>query len=279
MRTRTIAVGVAVLAVAVLAGAAQAGTWVQLPDMSATGLDVLATWRTDASGTPVYRKVVADDFKCTQTGLITNITIWGSWLNDELNPLAAFHLTIRADVPAGVDAPYSHPGNREEDILWRMTCGSGVPVRTLVGTASEQFYDPNTKSMIGTDTKVWKYSFNFSEAMAFMQQGTAADPVTYWLTVQADQMGTDTEDAFGWKTSLNHKLDDAVYADTDVWGGALTGPAPLPVFWADLHYPAGHPLAPGSMDMAFAVSPEPATLCLLGAGLAGFAIRRGRRGF
>jgi len=261
------------LAAIVLPQAARAGNWVQLPDMSATGLDVLATWRTGETGSPVYQKVVADDFKCTQTGLITNIVIWGSWLNDELNPLTAFKLSIRADVPAGKDAPYSHPGNRPEDILWQMGFGADAPVRTLYGTAPEQFYDPNTKSMLGADTKVWKYTFDIPEAMAFTQLGTVADPVTYWLTVQAGQMGT--EGAFGWKTSLNHNLDDAAYADTVVWGGALTGPAPSPVFWADLHYPEGHTMAPGSMDMAFAVSPEPATLTLLGLGA--IALMRRRR--
>jgi len=263
------------LAVTLLSPAARAGNWVQLPDMSATGLDVLATWRTGETGSPVYQKVVADDFKCTQTGKITNIVIWCSWLNDELNPLTAFKMSIRADVPAGVDAPYSHPGNRPEDILWEIACGAGVPVKTLYGLAPGQFYDPNTKSMLGTDTKVWKYTFNFSEAMAFTQRGTLADPVTYWLTVQAGQMGT--QGAFGWRTSLDHNFDDAVYADTDVWGGALTGPAPSPVFWGDLHYPAGHPMAPDSMDMAFAVSPEPATMALLGLGAAGLVARRFRR--
>jgi len=274
MKVRIAGLFVLGLAVTLLPQAARAGNWVQLPDMSAagTGLDVLATWRTDAAEVPVYQKVVADDFKCTRTGPITNITIWGSWLNDELNPNTAFKLTIRADVPAGRDAPYSHPGNGPEDILWQVACGAGVPVRTLYGTAPEQFYDPNTKSMLGADTKVWKYTFNFPEAMAFTQHGTLADPVTYWLTVQADQMGP--EGAFGWKTSLDHNLDDAAYADTDVWGGALTGPAPSPVFWSDLHYPAGHPLAPGSMDMAFAVSPEPATMALLGLGVAGILARR-----
>jgi len=48
--------------------------WVQLPDLSPTGIDVYAT----------NPKVLADDFLCTQTGLITDIHIWGSWLGDYL---------------------------------------------------------------------------------------------------------------------------------------------------------------------------------------------------
>src|SRR5881628_2400901 len=53
--------------------------WVQMPDLQ-NGMDVLDTF------SPIlpYNKILADDFKCTQTGPITSIHIWGSWLNDRV---------------------------------------------------------------------------------------------------------------------------------------------------------------------------------------------------
>src|SRR5438128_379175 len=75
--------------------------WVQLPDLQ-NGMDVLDTF------SPIlpYNKILADDFLCTQTGPITSIHIWGSWLNDNvprdpsglpIPPL--FDLSIHSDVP------------------------------------------------------------------------------------------------------------------------------------------------------------------------------------
>src|SRR5512137_3002215 len=70
----------------------------QLPDLSPNGLDVKAT----------APKILADDFLCTQTGPITDVHIWGSWLYDRLpydpatnqpDPTApTFKLSIHADV-------------------------------------------------------------------------------------------------------------------------------------------------------------------------------------
>ena len=51
--------------------------WVQMPDLQ-NGMDVYDTF----SPLLPYNKILADDFKCTQTGPITSIHIWGSWLND-----------------------------------------------------------------------------------------------------------------------------------------------------------------------------------------------------
>src|SRR5438477_13166138 len=56
--------------------------WVQFPDRTKTGYDVLAAQ--SAAGTQPL--VIADDFLCRQTGPITDIHIWVSWLGDNPDP-------------------------------------------------------------------------------------------------------------------------------------------------------------------------------------------------
>jgi hypothetical protein len=254
--------------------------YVQMPDLNPvpgtiTGMDVNATWR--LLGVPPqpqfpFVKVLADDFPCTTTGPITGIHVWGSWLNDQSNPNTTFHLSIHADVPKDATGAYSHPGN----VLWQQEFTPGSYTARLWAQAQEFFYEPNHDTIIGNDTQVVQYNFPIPPATAFVQQGTAANPMVYWLDVQATVPG---DEVFGWKTSVNHWNDDAVFADTTIplsMGGQLYGPAAAPVFWQDMHYPANHPFAGQSIDMSFAITtiPEPATLSLLALGVLGLIRRR-----
>jgi hypothetical protein len=250
--------------------------YVQLPDLNSlpgaiTGMDVNATWRvtqTPPDPQPPFIKVLADDFPCTVTGPITGIHIWGSWLDDRVNPNTHFHLSIHEDVPADLaSGTYSYPGK----VLWEQDFSPGSYIGKLWGTAQELFYDPNTNSLLGNDTQVWQYNFPIPLDTAFVQQGTAADPKVYWLDVQAAVPG---DEVFGWKTSVDHWNDDAVFADTSLplsMGGVLNGPLSGPPYWLDMHYPTNHPYAGQSIDQAFAITtvPEPGTLALLGGGLVG----------
>jgi hypothetical protein len=223
----------------------------QLPDLTPTGLDVLATF-----GTPLGSKVLADDFMCTQTGPITDIHIWGSWLNDMVAPNAVFHLSIHADIPAGAGPfPYSTPG----PTLWSMDLNPSQ--QRLYATAPEQFYNPNTGTMLGADTMVYQYNFYIPQALAFQQQqGTI-----YWLDVQC--MTADPGLLFGWKTSGSpHFMDDAVWGDNLMLGGE-------PQFWEELIDPTGQ-----SRDLAFVITtPEPSTLTLTALAVAALVIFRRRR--
>jgi hypothetical protein len=249
--------------------------YVQLPDLNPlpgaiTGMDVNATWQV-ASVPPVpvwpYVKVLADDFPCTTTGPITGIHVWGSWLGDVDNPNTTFHLSIHDNVPVDPTGHYSHPGN----VLWQQDFAPGSYIPKPYAVAQEAFYDPNQDLIIGSDTQVWLYNFPIPIAQAFVQKGTAANPLVYWLDVQAVVPG---REVFGWKTSVTQWNDDAVFADTSLplsMGGVLNGPLTAPPYWLDMHYPVGHPYVGQSIDLAFAVTtvPEPGTLMLLGCGLAG----------
>ena len=137
----------------------------QLPDRE-TGLDVLA----------VVEKKLADDWRCTGTGYVTDIHIWGSWLNDFAGQ-PAFLLEIWEDVPAGTTAemPWSHPGQP----VWGMDFDPGMYVAREVGTANECFFDPNQNEIIGTDSVVWQYNFYIDAAEAFYQE----EGKIYWLSV------------------------------------------------------------------------------------------------
>jgi hypothetical protein len=250
----------------------QPAKWVQLPDLSLTGMDVYDTRWPQTNPTSTQFKILADDWRCTSVDPVTDIHIWGSWLNNHLpfgdqpftgDPSAVtFKLSIHEDVPAGVDAPWSHPGAQ----LWEAVMPASAvrlyaPSPQFPTTPAEQFYDPNINQIIGTDNQVWQYNFtNLPDP--FVQQGTTAQPKIYWLDVQA--VSPDPTAIFGWKTSLQHFNDDAVFADTAGFDGPLLphdgNPAGLP--WTDMHYPPGHPFAGQSIDLSFVITtvPEPATL-------------------
>ena len=229
----------------------------QLPDLNTTGLDVLASNADVAGGNPINHWV-ADDFRCRQTGLITDIHFWGSWLDDGFdhdnpNGFVGYHLAIYNDVPVGMSGTnFSMPGL----LLWDMVFGpESEPFgptysARLVATADEGFYDPRVNQVTGADTQVWQYNFLIDPEEAFGQE----QGEIYWLAVQAIIDTPLPSPLWGWKTSRDHWNDDAV------WGPTAFN---FPDTWSELRYPTGHSFAGESIDLAFVITPEPGTLALM----------------
>ena len=196
----------------------------QLPDLSPEGIDVNAT--------DVY---LADDFMCTADGLITAIHVWGSWLADQDQPQASFLLTIYEDAPPG------QPGN----ILWsKLVYPGGYIPRVYAGQIEEGWLDPPENYIPPpADTICWQYNFPIDRREAFIQESGK----TYWLEVRAMTGG---EGRFGWKTArpdLRWRQDAHWSAD--------------PPAWNPLEYPPPHPFTPQSLDLAFVINGESATVC------------------
>jgi hypothetical protein len=213
--------------------------WEQAPDLAPTGLDVMAQ-------IPWVNITLADDFQCTETGYITQIDFWGSWYHDILpadDPEAvSFTLSMHSDVPAGVDGPYSHPG----ELLWLHTFLPGECQAVLYADELTEgwFYPSEDYYEAFADTMVWLYRCPIPEEYWFYQE----DGTIYWLDVTAYP---EVESYFGWKTSLDHWNDD---------GGYASGEEPIdPSAWAELRYPLTHPLEGESIDLAFQLwgIPEP----------------------
>ncbi len=219
--------------------------WLQNPDLSPMGIDVAA-----CVSPPGDDYLLADDFLCTTTGPITDIRIWGSWLNDYLpfgqDPRAMrFILSIHADIPAGVVEEWSMPG----DVLWFREFGPGeFQVEPYAEQIVEGFMYPPDMYLFPADWTCWLYEFHVDPHLAFKQEGTEDEPIVYWLDLKA--FPDDPEAQFGWKTSVDHWNDDAV------WG---LGMEPYFGPWWELRYPPGHELFGQSIDLAFAILEDPVT--------------------
>jgi hypothetical protein len=170
----------------------------QLPDLE--GWDVLAT----------LPKTLADDWQCSATGPVTDIHFWGSWkdldgipeTDDYYTPMPMFMLSIHENIPADADTPWSRPGRQ----VWGWE--GEIPGTPSEPPTMEHWYDPNTGQYLCNDhVPYWQYDFVDIPA-PFIQKKDSI----YWLNVSA--VGIPSPYQWGWKTSRDHFMDDAVYTDT-----------------------------------------------------------------
>ncbi|MGC9450477.1 MAG: PEP-CTERM sorting domain-containing protein [Oceanipulchritudo sp.] len=194
----------------------------QLPDLNGWDVDVSGQW------------VVADDFLCTRSGPITEIHFWGSWQGDLVSPIDNIHLSIHADVPAGAGPnPWSQPG----PLLWEWNTQDYIEI-PWPESGDQGWYEPDFMFIPSDHQGIWQYNVYIPEALAFPQE----EGMIYWLDIHVDTPGK-----FGWKTSLDHWNDDATFAlfpGVDPWFELLD------------------PQTSDSLDMAFVIVPEPATVAL-----------------
>jgi hypothetical protein len=197
--------------------------YIQHPNLT-NGVDVDATIN--------FGWVLADDFLCTNSGPITDIHLWGSWLHDQVDLNASYTLTIWSDVPAPpTGGTFSHPGVP----LWSQTFTPGNYAICPGPSLQEGFYDPISTTglaFLGFSTNLYYLCFNVFPTNTFCQAGTPTAQTNYWLSVSAQSASPTAPDYFGWKSSSDAYGDAAVAANG-------FGPQPPPAAWYPLFDPSG----------------------------------------
>lgn len=221
----------------------------QLPDP--LGWDVNAT----------SPKVLADDWECIASGPVTDIHFWGSWFDENPGAITNIHVSIHTNVPTSADVQFSHPG----DLLWaRDFDPTQFTVFDPYGQGDQGWFDPNTGEYIEHNHALF-HEINITEIRdPFFQEVGGI----YWLDVSVTvaEVAGAPQPLWGWKTSLDHFMDDAVWSDIPTPMRSTDG-----ALWSELFDPAGT-----SLDLAFVITPSPGTLTLLGIGGLLVALRRHR---
>jgi len=215
----------------------------QLPDPNG--------WDINITGTS---NEVADDWRCSETGPVSDLHFWFSVKGDDPNTsITSITARIYSDQPG---LPFSRP----DQLLWSRTF-TGTNSFSVIpyGTGTQGFASPQA-GPIGWQPNdhaaYWQANIRDIAAPFNQVQNTI-----YWLGLSVQVSGTSL---VGWKTSLNPFQDDATYREI---GGS----------WNELI----NPLNGTSLHQAFVVTPEPSTVAILAAGglaAAGLTVNRHRRG-
>jgi len=205
--------------------------WAQLPDLQPTGMDV-----------DMYSSSLADDFRCAETGPITSIHFWASFLDDVLPRKGAdsleFEINIYSNQPADNLIPWSRPGQ----LLWSKAIAPFTyDVDEVTNNAREGWFDPVSKFYEpGNHRRAYQYSICLDNEDAFVQRlGT-----TYWIEI-TEVPSQDTTYVFGWKTTKRQLQ----WNDSAVWSHTTLG-------WLPMSYPGGHDDEAQPLDLAFVITGE-----------------------
>ncbi len=262
----TVRIGVAAALVMVVASPALADWepgdghkmhYPQLPDPN--GWDVYF----DSAGTGLleFSYALADDWQCSQTGLVDDVHFWISWMDDDATTIDAFIVRIYSN---DANEPFSRPG----DYLWG---AEFLPEDFTIGPAlqgdqgfmmpSQPGPDPNYPFVYHEHDHTNYYQVNIEDIDQKVAGGAFEQQVgeIYWLGIEVACGGLTDIHFPGWKTSVSPQFEDnAVYEVGDEEWYELTDP-----------------ITGASLDLAFVITPEPTTLGLLMLG--GLALLRRRR--
>jgi len=200
---------------------------------------------------------LADDFLCTQTGPISDIHFWYSWQEDVVGQIVNIHASIHANIKADENpyGPWSMPG----ELLWEYDFGEAELVIAGPFPGYQGWDDPTLGSecIYPDHDEYWQMNITDIDEPFYQQEGEIYW-LDLWVTVPVQAAlnnGMDVEPLLGWKTTFMPWEDTAVYF---VGPGGVDMPdvwEPIAVCWDDV-----------PMDLAFVITPEPATLALLGLG-------------
>ncbi|MDH4158381.1 MAG: hypothetical protein OEW00_14015, partial [candidate division Zixibacteria bacterium] len=193
----------------------------QLPDEA--GWDVNATF-------PI---VLADDWRCSGTGLITDLHFWGSWRDvtgdgvGDVGNILWFIISIHSDIPAEQSAlGYSMPGAQLR--YWEIS--SFIPM-AIDPSTTEGWFDPSADPPIIVPGDHGAYfQYNIFDLPSLVQDPFEQQEGTiYWLKISAvvEEVPGAPQPIWGWKSSINHWNDDAAWSNMGV----------VPPMWTDMFEP------------------------------------------
>ncbi|MBN1359292.1 MAG: hypothetical protein JW993_01815 [Sedimentisphaerales bacterium] len=150
-------------------------------------------------------KIVADDFRCYGSMPVTSVHWWGSYVgwNQTSYPTTrpvAYLLGFWSNVPANVDAAFSHPG--------KLLHTAYIPISQVNETWVGRDQFPNKPN-----ETCFKYHVQLNPQQYFWQERflDVTNDDVFWLSVLAIYQGTGAPSyPWGWKTRPAHWLDDGV---------------------------------------------------------------------
>ena len=165
---------------------------------------------------------LADDWMCTETGPVTDIHFWISWMDDMVQPIDDIRIGIWSNDPSG-PIGWSVP----DILLWERIFTSGDITIVEWEPDLQGWYDPSSGGYM-PDNHIHRFQINIEDISdPFIQE----EDVIYWLEIDFGPLPF-----VGWKETDQHWNDDAVF-----WYSP---------FWWEVR----DPITGGSIDLAFVIT-------------------------
>jgi hypothetical protein len=217
MRKLLLFLSISALAVGLLASPLSAQQWPnhkmhfpQLPDL--IGWDVNATSSYPPPGQGI---TLADDWQCSESGPVEDIHFWGSWKDQDGNPITDDFESIMPWFTLRIWSNNPGPPSRPDVMLWEWM--GEIPGAPFEPPTLEGWYDPSVIEylLVNNDhVPYWRYDFILPPGTTpFFQEQDSI----YWLSITANLFNPALYQ-WGWKNSRDHFMDDAVWLDpTGMW--------------------------------------------------------------